>query len=137
MWRQLRSLRLPLSQKRQLHWLLLLWGGWGGGYCSSASVCCARSCQVFLKLGGILVPGNSVGGCRRVCSCIRSGCSAVTFGSGGGTVASCAATLASSVAARPSSTSTIVPGSSSRQQREEEFSHQSRRLHRSSSGRTG
>ena len=53
-----------------------------------------------------------------------------------GAVASCVATASSSVADRPPSISAAVPGSSGRQQREEEFSRRSRRCRRSSSGRT-
>ena len=56
---------------------------------------------------------------------------------GAGAVASCATTSAPSLAARPSSVSAAVPGSSSRQQCEEELSRLSRRRRRSSSGGTG
>ena len=54
---------------------------------------------------------------------------------GVGAVASCVATASSSVADRTSSASAAVPGSSGRQQREEEFSRHCRQRCRSSSGR--
>ena len=56
---------------------------------------------------------------------------------GGGTGASCDATPTSSLAARLPSDSAAVPGSTGRQQREEELPRSSRRRCRSSSGGTG
>ena len=56
---------------------------------------------------------------------------------GVGAVTSCAATATSSVVERPPSVSAAVPGSSGRQQREEELSRHSRHSRRSSSGVTG
>ena len=56
---------------------------------------------------------------------------------GGGAVASCAVTAAPAVAVGPSSVSAAVPGSSGRQQREEEVSRPSKRRRRSFSGGTG
>ena len=50
-WRQLLSPRLLLSLRRLLQWLLLL-----EELCSSASICCAGSRQVFSKPGRILFP---------------------------------------------------------------------------------
>ena len=75
-WRQLLSPRLLLSLRCLLQWLLLL-----GSYCSSASVCCAGSRQVFSKHGGILFPWSGWRCCGRGCSCIGSGGSAVPSGS--------------------------------------------------------
>ena len=56
---------------------------------------------------------------------------------GVGAAASCATMAASSVADRPPSVPAAVPGSSGRQQLEEELSRRSRRRRRSSSGGTG
>ena len=57
--------------------------------------------------------------------------------SGVGAVASCAATAPSAGVERPPSTSAAVPGSSGRQQCEEDLSRRSRRRRRSSSGGAG
>ena len=77
------------------------------------------------SVAGTSVPASGVG--VQLCP------SAPGIGAG----ASCAATATASVAASPPSDSAAVPGSSGRQQSEEELSHSSKRQYRSSSSGTG
>ena len=132
-WGQLLSLRLPLSLKHQLAVAPPVVGGTVAALPSAVQ----DLARLFLSLTGSSSQGavESTAGASVPASGV--GVQLCPSAPGGGVVASCAAASTPDMAARPSSVCSAVPGSSGRQQCEEELSCPSRRRRRSSSGWTG